>query len=241
MFRRRRALAALVMLAVGLMFVSHRVGRFVMLHGLRKASPGAIEADLPGEVEISSGAMASPAKRTVKLFFEDAQSGVWAVEERAVVQTASEASQAKQALAELFLGPRQKDHAPSCPPGARLEELILAPDGTAYVDLSSDFVPRGKLGGSEVEHHAVFAVVHTLTANFPEIRRVRFLIQGQPVEHLSGHLYMGSAFRGAESEEDISLRQEGDGGEADLPPPAVSLPRPAEAEPPAGDAENRQL
>ena len=237
MFRRRRALAALVMLVVGLLFVSHRVGRFVMLHGLRKASPGAVEVDLPGEVEISSPVMVSPAKRTVRLFFEDAQSGAWAAEERTIVQTASEASQAKQALAELFLGPRQEDHAPSCPPGARLEELILAPDGTAYVDLSSDFVPRGKLGGSEIEHHAVFAVVHTLTANFPEIRRVRFLIQGQPVERLSGHLYMGSAFRGAESEEDIFPSQEGDGEEADLPLPVVDMP--TEAEPPAGDAENR--
>jgi hypothetical protein len=230
MFRRRRALAALVMLAVGLMFVSHRVGRFVILHGLRKASPGAVEADLPGEVEISSGAIASPAKRTVKLFFEDAQSGAWAVEKRAVVQTASEASQAKQALAELFLGPRQKDHAPSCPPRTRLEELIFAPDGTAYVDLSSDFVPRGRLGGSDVEHHAVFAVVHTLTANFPEIRRVRFLIQGQPMEHLSGHLYMGGAFRGAESEEDILPHPGGIGGGTGLS---------AKAESPAGDAKNR--
>ncbi|UCF81389.1 MAG: GerMN domain-containing protein [Acidobacteriota bacterium] len=229
MFRRRRALAALVMLVVGLLFVSHRVGRLVVLYGLRKASPGAVEADLPGEVEVSSGAMASPAKRTVKLFFEDAQSGAWAVEERTVVQTASEASQAKQALAELFLGPRRKGHAPSCPPGARLEELILSPDGTAYVDLSSDFVPRGRLGGSEVEHHAVFAVVHTLTVNFPEIRRVRFLIQGQPMEHLGGHLYMGSAFRSAESEEDIPPHPGGIGGEAGLP---------AEAEPPASDAKN---
>ena len=43
------------------------------------------------------------------------------------------------------------------------------------------------VGGSAAEYYSISALVRTLGANFPEVRAVQILVDGQPVDSLAGH------------------------------------------------------
>ena len=79
------------------------------------------------------------------------------------------------------------------PASTTVRAVFLAPDGTAFVDLSndiqSDFEP-----GIESETLAIYSMVDSITANIPAVKRVQFLIQGQQVETLDGHADLTAAF-----------------------------------------------
>jgi hypothetical protein len=74
-----------------------------------------------------------------------------------------------------------------------LQGFYLDATGTAYIDL----VPTGRkdLRGSAWEELlAVYALVNTLTQNFPEVRQVRFLLDGRESPTLAGHIDLTRAF-----------------------------------------------
>ncbi|MGE5327357.1 MAG: GerMN domain-containing protein [Deltaproteobacteria bacterium] len=77
--------------------------------------------------------------------------------------------------------------------GAELRSVFLAPDGTAYLDLSSGSLPLLTPGiGSETQ--AVYSIVDSIAVNVPAVQRVKFLIQGQEVDTLDGHVDLTQAF-----------------------------------------------
>jgi germination protein M len=65
---------------------------------------------------------------------------------------------------------------------------FLLPDGTAFVDLGGATLSQGWGTGSHEELMAVYSVVQTVTTNFPEAKRVRILVNGEPAETLAGHI-----------------------------------------------------
>lgn len=72
-------------------------------------------------------------------------------------------------------------------PGTVIREVWVSPAGIAYVDFPRNF--PGTLGqGSQAELFAVYGVVGTLTSSFPNISAVQFLVDGQPVDTLVGHI-----------------------------------------------------
>ena len=74
-----------------------------------------------------------------------------------------------------------------------LKALYLDAAGTVFVDLSP--VGRKDLRGSAWEELlAVYAFVNTLTQNFPEVRQVRFLVDGREAPTLAGHVDLTRAF-----------------------------------------------
>lgn len=93
---------------------------------------------------------------------------------------------AKQVL-QALLSASHKSPPSIIPEDARVREVFLAPDGTAYVDFSPEFSTHA-ISGIESESLAVFAVVNTLTANVSEIQQVKILINGQETETLAGHV-----------------------------------------------------
>lgn len=93
---------------------------------------------------------------------------------------------AKQVL-QALLSASPKSQASIIPEDARVREVFLGPDGTAYVDFSPEFATH-TMSGIESELLAVFAVVNTLTANVSEIQQVKILINGQETETLAGHV-----------------------------------------------------
>lgn len=73
------------------------------------------------------------------------------------------------------------------PPNTVVREVWISPSGIAYVDFAAGFpelLPQGSLG----ELHAVYGVVATLTSSFPNIRAVQLLVDGEPVDTLTGHV-----------------------------------------------------
>ena len=72
------------------------------------------------------------------------------------------------------------------PHGVRLLGLSVSPDGTATANFSKELQTEFP-GGSRSEQIMVYSIVNTL-AEFPNIKRVRILLEGQPVETLGGHI-----------------------------------------------------
>ncbi len=83
-----------------------------------------------------------------------------------------------------FQGNRELEN--PLPEGTRLLGLNVGPDGTAVVNFSREIVDNFQ-GGAEAEALLIKAVVKTLT-HFPEIKRVRILVEGQAIESIGGHI-----------------------------------------------------
>ena len=87
-------------------------------------------------------------------------------------------------------------------------------DGTARVDFNRAFEDTGV--GTTVDGSQIAQVVYTLT-QFPTVKRVEFLLEGEPVEMLGGH---GIVIDGPLSRKDF---------ESMLPPIVVESPHPGQA------------
>jgi Sporulation and spore germination len=82
----------------------------------------------------------------------------------------------------------------------------MLPDGTASVDLGGATLTSGWGTGTHEELMAVYSVVQTVTANFPEAKRVRLLINGEPAETLAGHIWLGKSLHPMSSLVDAASR-----------------------------------
>jgi spore germination protein GerM len=122
----------------------------------------------------------------VTLFFLRADGEALAPETRRIFRTATINDRARQAL-QALLGGSEAGLLPSVPPGTTLNELYLTRDGTAYVDLGPEFAREIERGSSDAVP-AVYALVNTLSYNFPEILKVKILVEGDEVDDLGGHL-----------------------------------------------------
>jgi hypothetical protein len=91
----------------------------------------------------------------------------------------------RSTLAKLVSGPLG-DLAPALPPSTIINSVQVQGD-TAYLDFSKELAD-GIPGGSSSEMTAVYAVVDTVSFNFPQIKKVKFLLDGRDVESLAGHL-----------------------------------------------------
>lgn len=101
----------------------------------------------------------------------------------------SRVNQMKQAVRAFLEGPREgRIRAPSAA-RMRMNALYLTPDGTAVVDLTVTSDPSF---GFWEETLFVRGLVHALTNHFPEVRRVRLLMDGQESGTLAGHYALGS-------------------------------------------------
>ena len=123
---------------------------------------------------------AAPAQTTVRLYFLRGEK--LGVAERRVKHTTMPATASMKAL---LAGPAASEQdaglGTAIPAGTRLLGLSIA-DGTARVDLSSEFAGGG---GSLSLTARVAQVVYTLT-RFPTVRAVEVLLDGAPVEALGG-------------------------------------------------------
>jgi spore germination protein GerM len=100
---------------------------------------------------------------------------------------------------ELIKPPLTPNRARSFPADTIVRAAYLLPDGTAFVDLGGPTLTRGWGTGSHEEMMAIYAVVQTVTANFPEVKRVRILVNGEPAETLAGHINIARSLAPAPS------------------------------------------
>ena len=86
---------------------------------------------------------------------------------------------------ELINGP-VGDLEPVLPPAATILGVQVAGD-TARIDLGKETVETLP-AGSNAELLAVYAIVNTVAANVPQIKKVQLLVDGREAETLKGHV-----------------------------------------------------
>jgi spore germination protein GerM len=118
--------------------------------------------------------------KTVVLFFANEQ-GQLIREAREVESCQDKLSCLRMLLEELFSGPLGDAEA-VIPEWAAINEVRLEGD-LVTVDLEDDF-RNGLASGSFAEMMAVYAIVNTICANLPEVKRVKLVINGDPASRL---------------------------------------------------------
>lgn len=160
----------------------------------------------------------------VTLYFLRPDGEALAPEGRRVFRTSTVVDRARQTLQALFDGPEGYLIA-SVPPGTRLMEIFLARDGTAYVDLGPEFL-HGIGAGTSDAVYTIYAIVNTLTVNFPEIQRVKLLIDGDEAGDVGGHFDFSRPILPEMALVDTDWPQ-AHGGERHGPAEASLAPKPA--------------
>jgi germination protein M len=174
-------LLLVLLLVAGVWALSRRGGGEETLEELPSGQAVIVDEEAP---------LADPtrsAERQVVLFFAREGSDLLHPESRRIFVTASITEQAKQVIEGLIRGPRRALGVPVLPREATLRELYVDREGNAYVDFGADLLERHP-GGSDAEIATLFAVVNSLTYNFPQIRSVRILIEGEERDTLAGHI-----------------------------------------------------
>ncbi len=150
---------------------------------------GALRTPVP---DLAPGKDPQDSQREVTLFFKSPDGEDLRAEKRRIFLDGTVTDQARRTIGELIDGPRG-DLLPTLPPEAQVRRVYLTADGTAYVDFSRAFVD-GHIGGSSGEIDTVFSLVDTLAFNFPEIRRVKILVEGEEMTTLKQHLDLTRSF-----------------------------------------------
>jgi len=83
------------------------------------------------------------------------------------------------------------------PPRTRLRGAFLDTWGVAYLDFSGDLLGRRPPDDGE-EWLVVAAIVRTMCDNFPEVRAVRLLVDGEMVVSLGGYMDLEEPLRAEE-------------------------------------------
>lgn len=132
-----------------------------------------------------SGRPAPKKTLDVSIYFSD-EDGLYLKAEKRQIEKSSLELEAKAALDELFEGPENTALGATLPEGTKL--LSIRIDGqTATVDLSKEVV-QNHPGGSTGEILTIYSIVNTLTLNFPEIKDVQILVEGQKKQTIAGHI-----------------------------------------------------
>lgn len=122
--------------------------------------------------------------REIALYFSDESGQFLAQEMRDVPKVEGIA---RAVMQELIAGPSvESGLLPTIPVGTQLLDINVRPDGVCIVDLSGELVMNHP-GGSLNEEMTVYSMVNTLT-QFPTIQEVQFLVDGQKVETIAGHM-----------------------------------------------------
>lgn len=186
---RRAKIAMLIVLGVvaaGLIYL-RALGRRIFVE-----TPLRVEQE--ARTKLSQVALQSQtgSTQTVMLYFPANEQRMLVGEARTIGWASDNVDRVREVLLALIEGSHE-GHARVVSPSATIRAVFLTPDGTAYVDLSSDalsdFAP-----GIESETLAIYSIVDSLAANIPAVRRVKITVQGQEVDTLDGHADLTDAF-----------------------------------------------
>ena len=127
-----------------------------------------------------------PVEKTieVKAYFPD-DAGINLVAVKRKITYINESDKYLDAVKLLMTKPNETDLTGIFPKGAKINSVKVV-NGTAYVDFDNG-ITKNFVGGSTGEEMLINSVVQTLT-EFKEVKQVRFLIDGQEIETLAGHM-----------------------------------------------------
>ena len=122
---------------------------------------------------------------SVTLFFADSSGNGLRREVREIDACDGPAQCSEEVIDELLNGPIG-DLAPTLPASFSVRSVQME-GATAVIDLEKESA-TGLPEGSSAEMTAVYSIVDSLAFNFPQIRNVKFLVEGEAVPTLKGHL-----------------------------------------------------
>ncbi len=125
-------------------------------------------------------------KREATLYFSDQEAEFLIGEKREIRKKEEVEEEAQEVIRELIKGPKGR-LLPTLPSQTELLSFQLDDKGTARVNFNSA-LSKDHPGGSSAEMMTVYSVVNSLIINFPEIKRVQFLVEGKEIESITGHL-----------------------------------------------------
>jgi len=136
----------------------------------------------PAEVQKVSEEM-----RAVTIFFGNKGADGFVSETREVPATQGFEDQVKLVLAELIKGAHDTDKAAAIPDSTQLVQVFWVEDTqTLVLDFNKAFTANHP-GGSTGEYYTIANVIKTVSANFPQVARVQFLVEGNQIESIAGH------------------------------------------------------
>ena len=125
-------------------------------------------------------------RKEVVLYFSDSEGEYLVGEKREISRKNKFKEEAEEAIIELIRGPKGK-LVSTLPPRTKLLTLQINDAGLAKVNFSPA-LSRDHPGGSSGEMMTLYSIVNSLSLNFPQIKKVQILIDGEPVETITGHL-----------------------------------------------------
>jgi germination protein M len=173
-------IAGVIIVALGTMLVAlNRLGR-------PAEDPPSLENVDPAEDLVAEPAPLLPPIdvarpiMTIQLFVADVTGRQLVTHIQRVDEPPTPAGQVSMALEQLAAAAGSP-----MPPDTVIREIWVA-NGIAYLDFSAD-LPAQLDGGSRAELMFVYGIVGTLTSSVPTVSAVQFLVDGQPVDTLTGH------------------------------------------------------
>jgi len=103
------------------------------------------------------------------------------------------AEELARALISLYL---EKNSPHVIGPGTEVRSVFLVDPGVAVIDMNGAFADSHR-SGVLVEELTVASLIHTITANTPNILRVKILVDGKQRETLAGHADLSSFYEAA--------------------------------------------
>ena len=143
--------------------------------------------------------------QTATLYFPALNEDWLVVEARPITWAENDSDKVRQVLLALIEG-SQRGLGRVLPSSTNVRAVFLLSDGTAYVDFSSDVLSAPSLAatpsgpqagltpGIASESLAIYSVIDSITANVSSVKKVKFLIQGQEVDTLNGHVDLTEAY-----------------------------------------------
>ncbi len=177
---------AVFLLAVCLIIggCSSQSGEVKSLKDLLSSVPGQTSKQEAGsDARSASSSQVEPSVETmnIKLYFLEPGTRKLVAEDRMVEKTKLVA---RRSLEELIKGPGLQAHSALFPSGTRLLDInIKSEQQLCIVDFSSEI----RTVAPDKEKYLVYAVANTL-GQFPSIKEVSFMVDGQKVNSLAGYV-----------------------------------------------------
>jgi len=123
--------------------------------------------------------------REVRLYFGSADGEYLGSETREIEDCPEETDCIRSMVQALVNGP-VSDLIPVLPLHT-IVRSVTVDGGTAVIDFSRDLISAYP-GGSSSELLTVYSLANSLAENFPHIRQVQIIVEGEPIESLNGHV-----------------------------------------------------
>ena len=182
-----RALFFLIILGLGL-FLAYQFRKDILesLEPFLKKTPGK-RLERRAEKELEKKTVLQ-GRKIVTLYFSEEAEGYLTGEKREILSKEDVQEEAKEIIHELIKGPKGK-LIRTLPPRTKLLALQIDERGVAKVDFDKA-ISRDHPGGSSAEIMTVYSIVNSLTLNFPQIKEVQILIEGERGGSITGHLVL---------------------------------------------------